>query len=135
MVTFDSSPREACAVRNTRTNTPLQALVLMNDVTFVEAARVLAERVIIEAAPEPGERITRAFRLVLARPPTAAELETLLRNWSRQLAHFQQHPDEAEALVKTGEAARKTSDETTELAAYTAVVSLILNLDEAITKE
>ncbi len=135
MITFDSSPRETCTVRTTRTNTPLQALALMNDVTFVEAARALAERVIAEAAPEPGERIARAFRLVLARPASAAELETLLRNWSRQLSHFRQHAGEADALVKSGEAPRKTACEACELAAYTAVCSLIMNLDEAITKE
>jgi hypothetical protein len=135
MVTFDSSPRETCIVRTVRTNTPLQALVLMNDVTFVEAARALAERVIAEAAAEPGERIARAFRLVLCRPPSAKELETLLRNWARQRAHFAANPDAAQALVAMGEAPRKTDCDATLLAAYTAVASLIMNLDETITKE
>ncbi len=135
LVTFDSSPRETCIVRTVRTNTPLQALALMNDVTFVEAARALAERVIAETAPEPGERMARAFRLVLCRPPSAAELETLLRNWGRQRAHFAANPAAAAALVALGESPRKTTCDVPELAAYMTVASLIMNLDEAITKE
>ena len=107
MITFDSSPRETCTVRTTRTNTPLQALALMNDVTFVEAARALAERVENEAAPEPGERIARAFRLVLSRPPSPAELETLLRNLVPVVGRtFASIRMQAEWLVKSGEAGR-----------------------------
>jgi len=135
MVTFDASPRETCTVRVTRTNTPLQALALMNDVTFVEASRALAERVMLEAAPEPGERLTRAFRLILARPPTARELEMLLRDWRQQLARFRRAPELAAQLVKAGEAPRRTDGDDCELAAYTTTCSLIMNLDEAITKE
>ena len=71
MMTFDASGRETCVVRETRTNTPLQALNLMNDVTFVEAARVLAQRVMAEGGPTPEDRLTLAFRLVLARRAAA----------------------------------------------------------------
>jgi hypothetical protein len=134
MVTFDASPRETCTVRVTRTNTPLQALALMNDVTYVEASRVLAESV-MAAASDPTERITLAFRRITARRPSAAELDRLVRAWERQLAHFRQAPKDAEALVKMGEAPLKEDCDRCELAAYTTVASLIMNLDEAITKE
>ena len=77
MVAFDASTRETCTVRETRTNTPLQALDLLNDVTYVEASRKLAERVLQMPASSPSERIERAFRLVLSRRPTAAEARIL----------------------------------------------------------
>jgi len=135
MVTFDASPRETCSVRVTRTNTPLQALALMNDVTYVEAARVLAERVMAAAGSDPAERIALAFRRITARRPEAAELQTLVQNWKRQLAHFRECPQDAEALVKAGESPLKPGLDAGELAAYTTVANLIMNLDEAITKE
>jgi hypothetical protein len=135
MVTFDASPRETCTVRVTRTNTPLQALALMNDETYVEAARVLAENVITAAETDPAARIMLAFRRIAGRRPNAKELQTLAQNLERQLAHFRQYPQEAESLVEVGEAPRKDSCDICELAAYTAVTSLIINLDEAITKE
>ena len=76
MITFDAAGRETCMVRETRTNTPLQALNLMNDVTYVEASRHLAQRVLRQAGSDE-ERLTLAFRLVLARPPRPAELRLL----------------------------------------------------------
>jgi hypothetical protein len=134
MVTFDAALRETCVVRQTRTNTPLQALTLMNDVTFVEAARVLAQRVMREAAA-PEERLTRAFRLLLGRPPRPAELKVLSEGFQRQLADYRKNPKAAKKLVVIGESPRDESLDVSELAAYTAVASLILNLDEAITRE
>src|SRR5919197_3157373 len=77
LATLDAPDRETCVVRRSRTNTPLQALVLMNDPTYVEAARKLAERLLTEAGPAPEERITLAFRLTTARKPSAAELAVL----------------------------------------------------------
>jgi hypothetical protein len=134
MMTFDASAREACSVRETRTNTPLQALTLMNEVTFVEAARALAQRA-MTAAPTPAERITLAFRLALARRPTVSELAILERNLARNLDQFRDHPEAAEQLLQVGEARREPALNAGELAAYAAVANLILNLDEAVTKE
>jgi Protein of unknown function (DUF1553) len=134
MMAFDASGREACSVRETRTNTPLQALTLMNEVTFVEAARMLAQRV-MTAAATPGERITWAFRLALARQPSASELAILEQNLARHLEQFREHPGAADQLLQVGEAPRDAKLDSSELAAYTAVANLILNLDEMVTKE
>ena len=134
MMTFDASPREACSVRQTRTNTPLQALALLNEVTFVEAARELAARV-MRAAEGPDERITLAFRLAAARPPGDEELTILGGSLVRHLRSFRRHPETAGELLKIGEAPLDKGLDPCELAAYTAVANLILNLDEVITKE
>jgi mono/diheme cytochrome c family protein len=135
MMTFDASGREACSVRETRTNTPLQALTLMNEVTFVEAARALAQRAMNESGPSPEARLARAFRLVLARQPKPAELKILLGGFERHLARYREQPSAALELVGVGESPRDESLPPPELAAYTAIAGLILNLDEAITKE
>ncbi|MBI3840100.1 MAG: DUF1553 domain-containing protein [Planctomycetia bacterium] len=135
MMTFDASGREACSVLETRTNTPLQALALMNEVTFVEAARVLAQRVITEAGAAPTERIALAFRLALARQPSASELKILEQNLARHVDQFREHPEEADKLLQVGEAPRDVKLDSSELAAYSAVANLILNLDEVVTKE
>src|SRR5262249_37033222 len=134
MMTFDAAGRETCVVRETRTNTPLQALNLMNDVTFVEAARVLAQRVLREA-DGPADRLGLAVRLVRARPARAAELKVLEGSLDFQLARFRKDSAAALKLVSAGEFPRDPRLDVSELAAYTAVASLILNLDEAITKE
>ena len=135
MMTFDASGREACSVRETRTNTPLQALTLMNEVTFVEAARVLAQRVMTHRGATPAERLTLAFRLALGRQPSASELQILEKNLARHLARFREQPAAAEKLLQVGEAPRDAQCDSSELAAYAAVANLILNLDEAVTKE
>jgi hypothetical protein len=134
MITFDASPREACTVRETRTNTPLQALTLLNEVTFVEAARMLAQRVMISAAT-PDERIALSFRLVLGRSPSEQETKVLSGGLQKHLERFRQQPAEAEKLLKLGEASCDPSLDACELAAYATVANLILNLDEAVTKE
>jgi hypothetical protein len=134
MTTFDAAGREMCSVRSTRTSTPLQALALMNDVTFVEAARCLAQRVMREGRA-PEERMRLAFRCVLIRAPKPAELQILLGDWQEHLARFRSEPAAAEALVSAGEAPRDTQLPVDELAAYTALAGLILNLDEAITRQ
>jgi len=135
MMTFDASGRETCTVRETRTNTPLQALILMNDVTFVEAARVLAQRVLLDSGPSVEARLTLAFRLATGRQPKPAELRILASGYQRHLEDFRADPQAAEKLVKVGEAPRHAKLDVSELAAYTAVANLILNLDETITKE
>jgi hypothetical protein len=135
MMTFDAAARETCTVRESRTNTPLQALTLMNEVTYVEAARVLAQRVMKEGGATPEERITLAFRLATARRPSAAELKVLVEGYQRHLAKYRADPKAALELIRAGESARDEKSDAGELAAYTAVAELILNLDETITKE
>jgi hypothetical protein len=135
MMTFDAAGREACVVRETRTNTPLQALNLMNDVTYVEAGRVLAQRIMKEAGPTADERITLAFRLLTGRQPKQAELHILLRALDRHLTEYRADRTAALKLVSAGEAPRDEKLEVAELAAYAAVAGLLLNLDEVITKE
>jgi hypothetical protein len=134
LMTFDAANRETCVVRQTRTNTPLQSLTLLNDVTFVEAARVLAERVLKEKA-SPEERLTYAFRLLTARPPRGDELRVLLRGLKQHETTYRARPADALALISAGEFPRDESLAPSELAAYTAIANLVLNLDEVVTKE
>jgi hypothetical protein len=135
MLTFDAAGRETCVVRETRTNTPLQALTLLNDVAFVEAARVLAQRVMTEGGATAEERLAFAFRLATARRPRPEELRILLSDFHEHLANFRKDTKAALQLVNTGEFQRDEKLDVSELAAYTAVAGLILNLDEVITKE
>jgi hypothetical protein len=134
MVTFDAAGRETCSVRPSRTSTPLQALTLLNEVTFVEAARTLAQRMMIEGGETPDERIALAFRLATARQPKAIELELLRDGLSRHLEHYRQNAAAARELLKLGETVSDSRLDACELASYTAVASAILNLDEAISK-
>lgn len=134
LMTFDAANRETCVVRESRTNTPLQALNLMNDVTFVEAARVLAERV-MKQERESSLRLALAWRLATARSPNHNELKVLQAALARHHAHYGEHRDAALKLVSAGESPRDQKLDVTEHAAYTAVCNLILNLDEVITKE
>jgi Protein of unknown function (DUF1553) len=135
MVTFDSPNRETCSVKEIRTNTPLQALILMNDVTYLEAARKLAERMLKEGGASPPQRIAYAYRLVLARTPKAVELPFLLQAFDHYAARYRDDEKAALEAVRQGESTRDPGLEPKELAAYTAVASMILNLDEVITKE
>ncbi len=135
MQVFDATAREQCTVRETRTNTPLQALNLMNDVTYVEAARMLAERMLLAGGAAPQRRLAWAFRAVTSRPPDETEQQTLLDNLNAQLTYFRDHPREAQKLLSIGEKRNNVKLNPTELAAYTTTASLILNLDEVITKQ
>ena len=135
MVNFDAGGRETCIVKETRTNTPLQALNLMNDVAFVEAARVLGERMLTDTDSTPAKRVELAFLRVLGRTPRAAELEVLCAGYERHLAHFRQRVADAERLTKQGELPRNPQLDVSELAACTTIAGLILNLDEAVMRE
>ncbi len=135
MLTFDAAGRETCVVRVSRTNTPLQALNLMNDVTYVEASRVLAERVLREGGETAESRLTLAFRLATARAPRPEELRILRAGLEEHRARYRADRAAALKLVSAGESRRDERLDEAELAAYTAVASLILNLDETITKE
>jgi hypothetical protein len=134
MLLFDSPSREICTVKRSRTNTPLQALALLNEVTYVETARVLAQRMMSEGGRTPAERIGWAFRQVTNRQATADELSILSSGHARYLKRYQTAPEEAQKLSHIGEAPR-TEANPAELAAYTVTANVILNLDEIITKE
>jgi hypothetical protein len=132
---FDTAARQTCMVRPTRTNTPLHALTTLNDVTFVEAARALAQRVLATAGPKPGARVQRAFRLVLTRIPTSEETRVLLGAVDRARREFAADRDAAQRFLSVGESPRDQTLDPVEYAAYAAVCSAILNLDETLTKE
>jgi hypothetical protein len=134
MAVFDAATREFCTVREVRTNTPLQALTLLNDPAYVEAARVLAERVMHAERP-PVRRLQMAFLLVTGRQPAPRELAILSASLARHLARYEGAPAEASKLLAVGSQAADPNLRAVELAAYAAVCSTILNLDEAVTKE
>jgi len=135
MIAFDAAGRETCIVRQTRTNTPLQALTLMNDITYVEASRVLAQRVLNEGGTMPEQRLSWMFRLLTARLPRPGELKILRANLHQHRTRYGKDRQAALQLVTVGEAKRDEKLDVAELAAYSAVANLILNLDETITKE
>jgi hypothetical protein len=135
MVTFDAPNRERCTSRRARTNTPLQALVLMNDPTYVEAARALAQRMVKEGGKDQAERVRYGFRLATARKPASEELDILLHIVQEQLADYRRDRDAAQALLAVGESGHDPGMDPTELAAWTTLASVILNLDETISKE
>jgi mono/diheme cytochrome c family protein len=135
MQVFDASSREYCTVRETRTNTPLQALNLMNDETYVESARMLAQRMLHEGGASPEDRLALGFRLAAGRAPEQSERQVLLGSLQAQREYFQSHPDAAAALLAVGEKRNDPKLQAQELAAYAVVGSLILNLDEVITKQ
>jgi mono/diheme cytochrome c family protein len=135
MMNFDAAGRETCVVRESRTNTPLQALDLMNDVTFVEAARMIGQRMLKEGGTDPADRLRYGFRLVTARYPTDAETQVLRRNLAFHLDYFAGNPGAAAKMIAQGEAPADPKLEPAQLAAYTSIGSLLLNLDEAVTKQ
>jgi hypothetical protein len=134
MTTFDAPDRETCRVRRARTNTPLQALVLMNDVQFVEAARKLAERVMNEGGSGVQDRITFAFRSVLARHPSPSELGSLTQLFDHYHTELAEDPEAAKKLLAAGESPRTESLDVIELGTWTMIAHLLLNLSETITK-
>ena len=132
---FDSASRQTCTVKQPRTNTPLHALATLNDVTYVEAARVLAERVMAETAEEPEARIELAFRRILARKPAAEEIKLLADALNRYQKQFQADPGAAQRFLSVGESKRDEKLPDTTHAAYAMLCSTLMNLDEALTKE
>ncbi len=134
LVTFDAPDRETCTVKRARTNTPLQALVMLNDPTYVEASRKLAERVMNEGGSKPEERIGFAFRLLTSRSPRPEEMAVLREVFEEELASFRKDPQKAMKLLGVGESARDETLDAAELAAWSAVSGVILNLDEVVTR-
>ena len=129
MLNFDATDRSYCVVRRQKTASPLQALVLMNDPQFVEAARILAEKM-VKSAPQVAERLEYGFQALISRKPRAAELLELSRLFEKQWAYFQQHPELASQLLKVGEYVRDPQLNEAEVAAYTIVASTLMNFDE-----
>ncbi len=135
MSTFDAPSREVCQVKRPRTNTPLQALELLNDLTYVEAARQLAQQAIKHGGETDSQRLVYAFRRTLARLPSNAELTLLLRGLKGYQETFRADPAAAQQLIQNGDSQREMTIDATLLAAYTASCGVILNLDETITLE
>ena len=135
MLNFDSATRETCVVRTERTNTPLQALNLMNDVTFVEAARKFGERMYFEGGETLNERVAHGFEMATSRRPQPREAAILRSAFRRQLEGFEGDPDAANALLAHGDSAVRKHVRRTELAAYAMTAAMILNLDETVTKQ
>ena len=134
MTTFDSPDREFCTVRRSRTNTPLQALTLLNEPGFLEAARRLATRFLRDAPGDDAARLGFAFQAATGRKPLPAETAVLVRTFQKFRADFAAHPADSAALLKVGTASVDPSIPPADLAAATSVASLILNLDETVTK-
>jgi hypothetical protein len=131
---FDAPSRETCISRRPRTNTPLQALAALNDPIFLEAARVLAQRILLEGGADPGKQVEYGFRLCLARPPTKTERERLLALYQQQLKSFELDIDSAQKLINQGAAERPANLDVRKLAAWMMVGNVLLNLDETLTK-
>ncbi|MEZ6152940.1 MAG: PSD1 and planctomycete cytochrome C domain-containing protein [Pirellulaceae bacterium] len=135
MTVFDADSREVCSVRNQISNTPLQALNLLNDVTYVEAARHLAHRMLTESGATADDRLRFGMELVTSRLPTADELNILHRSLDQQWELYRQNPMQAAALLSHGESENPGDHDPVEQAAYTQIALLLLNLDETITKQ
>ncbi|MFM2097025.1 MAG: hypothetical protein RIS70_4149, partial [Planctomycetota bacterium] len=142
---FDTASRQTCTVKQTRTNTPLQALQILNDVTYLEAARALAEQM-LSMAGQPadvvkaedrsaGNQVGWLYRTALLREPSAAETQILVAAYTRLKGEFAADPQAAEQLLKAGEHARPVGFDLIELATWTAIGNTLLNLDETLCKE
>jgi hypothetical protein len=134
MDAFDAPMRDAVCTRRQRTDTPLQALVTMNDVQWVEAARALAQRVILEGGRQPARRIDLLSEILLSRDPRPQMTTVLEASLDDMEKHYAADPQAARALISEGESKRDTSIPAPELAAWTMVASEMLNLDETVTK-
>lgn len=132
--TFDAPSRDVCISRRPRTNTPLQALVALNEPSLLEAARVFAQRIMLEGGPSPTGQMEFAFRLCVSRPPTRAERERLIAFYEQQLKSFERDTRSAEELLNHGSAVRPANLDVRRLAAWMMVANVLLNLDETITK-
>jgi len=132
---FDAPAREECVAERPRSNTPQQSLVLLNDPTYVEAARVFAARVIHEGGSSDIDRLRLAFRLAVSRNPTESEVDALTRFVSRQMKRFATDKAAAEKVVSAGESPQPKDIPLTEYAAWTAVARVVLNLHETISRE
>ncbi|MEX1233051.1 MAG: PSD1 and planctomycete cytochrome C domain-containing protein [Planctomycetaceae bacterium] len=134
MSNFDAPNREQFCSRRERSNTPLQALQLMNDTQHFEAARAFAERMLTEGGTTPAERISFAYRAVLSREPDGDELGIVAATLDQYLSRYKNDVPAAKEVIAVGESTPNENFEPTELAAYTLIANLILNLDETVTR-
>jgi len=134
MLVFDAPSREACTIRRISTNTPLQALVTLNDDVYVEAAQALARRSTVEVGAKPSDRIARALRLALMRTPQPREVEALVALYQQRLTYYRDHPTEAKTLATEPLGPLPSGMDAADLAALTSVCNVILNLDEFLTR-
>ena len=135
LMLFDAPSRELCTIRRSRTDTPLQALALLNEVTYVEAARKLAEHMMTDGGATSQDRIRFAFERATARQPSESESKILGSSFQRSLERFQKDKPAAEQLLAMGESKHDNKLDAAELGAYTMTARVILNLDEVVTKE
>jgi mono/diheme cytochrome c family protein len=134
MLLFDAPNREICIVKRSRTNTPLQALSLLNEVTYVEAARKLAERMVHHPVTNVADKLKFGFRTVTGRNPSDLELKLLEESWNEDRAYYGANLQQAEQLTQIGES-KSQVESIADLAAYTLAGNVMLNLDEVITRE
>jgi hypothetical protein len=132
---FDAPSREACVVRRSRSNTPLQALTLLNDVVFMEVAVELGKKTTLSDEQSPQQRATTLFRRVLTRPPSREEVEKLVHFYDQQLDRLKQNQNLSQQLLGTAASSSQAEISQPEWAAWTLVARAILNMDEAVTKE
>ena len=132
---FDNASRQTCTVKLLRTNTPMHALTTLNDVTWIEAARHVAQLGMEFDGTSTEKQIEHAFRRVTSRYPTDDERLILSNRLDQLRDEYRQHPDQAELLLEVGESERNTSLDAVDHAAMTVLCHLMLNLDEAISKE
>lgn len=135
LAVMDAPTRDVCTARRPVTNTPTQALALLNETLLVECARVLAQRLLVEGAGDDAARLRRAFRLVLAREPTLAEEQILLALHADTLRHYQSATAAAKQLTRIGEFERPSDLDAAQHAAWQCVCNALFNLDETLTKE
>jgi hypothetical protein len=135
LLAFDASTREECTVERSRSNTPQQALVLLNDPTYVEASRVLAERAVREGGSEVEPRIRFLFRQALCRPAEKEEVEILSGLYRKHLQQYTADKAAAEALLRVGDRPAAKDIPAPELAAWASVARAVLNLHETITRD
>ncbi|MBT5885570.1 MAG: DUF1553 domain-containing protein [Planctomycetaceae bacterium] len=134
MMAFNASSRETCIVRNDQTNTPLQALTMMNNITFVETARLLAQRELANTTVTAATRVVSGFQRITSRKPTGDEFTVLMNDYDAYIADFAADLDSAKKLLSIGASPYNQDYDISELAALTLIMNTILNLDEAITQ-
>jgi len=135
MQIFNAAGREMCSMRQENTNTPIQALAIMNDPTFVEAARFLGQRMVREGGERSGDRIRYGYKLLMAHDPNPAKEKILLGALGDYQSHYIQYQDDAKKILGVGDSKPSPDIPEPELAAFTALASVMLNMDEAITKQ
>jgi hypothetical protein len=134
MEIFNAPSREFCTVRRERTNTPLQALVTLNDPQLIEAARALAQSALLHAAPTTEDRLNHLAARVLSRPLRSDEQQAMGTTADEFIAYYRENVNDVTALLAVGESKRDPSVDSAELAAWTMVANVLLNLDEALCK-